>query len=64
MMKDDLFHKLYKWIPPKQKPDDLTEEEFNSYLQTEEGNSILGEFSNIPEELQLEVMKKNIKRSI
>ena len=24
---DDFFHKLYKWIPPKQKPDDLTDEE-------------------------------------
>ena len=22
----DLFHKLYKWIPPTQKPDDLTDE--------------------------------------
>ena len=27
----DLFHKLYKWIAPKQTPDDLTEEEFNGY---------------------------------
>ena len=34
---DDFFHKLYKWIPPKQKPDDLTDEEFNSYMQTEQG---------------------------
>ena len=40
----DLFHKLYKWIPPKQKPDDLTEEEFNSYLQTEEGIQYLENF--------------------
>ena len=46
-MNDDLFHKLYKWIPPKQKPDDLTEEEFNSYLQTEEGVLYLGKFSDI-----------------
>ena len=41
---DDLFHKLYKWIPPKQKPDDLTEEEFNSYVQTEEGVLYLENF--------------------
>ena len=41
---DDLFHKLYKWIPPKQKPDDLTEEEFNSYLQTDEGIQYLENF--------------------
>ncbi|MDC4231983.1 MAG: mechanosensitive ion channel [Nitrosopumilus sp.] len=41
---DDLFHKLYKWIPPKQKPDDLTDEEFNSYLQTEEGILYLENF--------------------
>ena len=41
---DDFFHKLYKWIPPKQKPDDLTEEEFNSYLQTEEGIVYLENF--------------------
>ena len=40
----DLFHKLYKWIPPKQKPDDLTEEEFNSYLQTDEGIQYLENF--------------------
>ena len=41
---EDLFHKLYKWIPPKQKPDDLTEEEFNGYLQTEEGVQYLENF--------------------
>ena len=40
----DLFHKLFKWIPPKQKPDDLTEEEFNGYLQTEEGIQYLENF--------------------
>ena len=40
----DLFHKLYKWIPPKQKPDDLTEEEFNGYLQTEKGIQYLENF--------------------
>ena len=34
---DDLFHKLYKWIPPKTVPDDLTKEEFDEKLQTQEG---------------------------
>ena len=33
----DLFHKLYKWIPPKTVPDDLTKEEFDEKLQTQEG---------------------------
>lgn len=41
---NDLFHRLYKWVPPKQKPDDLTDEEFNSYMQTEEGLSYLENF--------------------
>ena len=40
----DFFHKLYKWIPPKQKPDDLTDEEFNSYMQTEQGIQYLESF--------------------
>ena len=42
--KDDLFHKLYKWVPPKQKPDDLTEEEFQNYIQTDEGKQFLEGF--------------------
>ena len=42
--KDDLFHKLYKWVPPKQKPDDLTEEEFQNYIQTDEGMRFLEGF--------------------
>ena len=41
---NDLFHRLYKWVPPKQKPDDLTDEEFNTYMQTEEGLSYLENF--------------------
>ena len=41
---EDLFHKLYKWIPPKQKPDDLTEEEFTTYIQTEQGLQYLESF--------------------
>jgi small-conductance mechanosensitive channel len=35
--KDDLFHKLYKWVPPKVIPEDIGEEEFKEMLKTEEG---------------------------
>jgi hypothetical protein len=35
--KDDLFHKLYKWVPPKVIPEDIGEEEFNEMLKTQEG---------------------------
>ena len=40
----DLFHKCFKWIPPKLVPEDLTEEEFQKYLKTEEGRKFLEEF--------------------
>jgi len=38
---DDLFHKLFKWIPPKTLPEDLTKEEFEKNLQTKEGLDFL-----------------------
>ena len=37
----DLFHKLFKWIPPKTLPEDLTKEEFEKNLQTKEGLNFL-----------------------
>jgi len=37
----DLFHKLFKWIPPKTPPEDLTKEEFEKNLQTKEGLNFL-----------------------
>ena len=37
----DLFHKLFKWIPPKTIPEDLTKEEFEKNLQTKEGLDFL-----------------------
>ena len=37
----DLFHKLFKWIPPKTLPEDLTNEEFEKNLQTKEGLNFL-----------------------
>ena len=39
--KDDLFHKIFKWIPPKTIPEDLTKEEFEKNLQTKEGLNFL-----------------------
>jgi len=37
----DLFHKLFKWVPPKTIPEDLTKEEFEKNLQTKEGLNFL-----------------------
>ena len=42
--KDDLFHQLFEWVPPKKKPEDLTQEEFESMLQTDEGRLKLEQF--------------------
>jgi len=38
---DDLFHKIFKWVPPKILPEDLTKEEFEKNLQTKEGVNFL-----------------------
>jgi len=38
---DGLFHKIFKWIPPKPPPEDLTNEEFEKNLQTKEGLNFL-----------------------
>ena len=38
---DGLFHKIFKWIPPKTPPEDLTKEEFEKNLQTKEGLNFL-----------------------
>ena len=37
----DLFHKIFKWVPPKILPEDLTKEEFEKNLQTKEGLNFL-----------------------
>ncbi len=42
--KDDLIHKLYKWVPPKITPEDIGEEEFQKLLKTEEGRHQLEKF--------------------
>ena len=41
---DDLFHKLYRWVPPKITPEDLTDEEFQGMLESEEGMKQLEQF--------------------
>ena len=40
----DLFHKIFKWVPPKILPKDLTKEEFEKNLQTKEGLSFLEKY--------------------
>ena len=42
--KDDLFHKLYKWVPPNNAPEDIDEKEFKELLKTEEGMQYLEHF--------------------
>ena len=37
----DLFHNIFKWVPPKIIPEDLTKEEFEKKLQTKEGLNFL-----------------------
>ena len=37
----DLFHKIFKWVPPKILPEDLTKEEFEKNIQTKEGLNFL-----------------------
>ena len=43
----DLFHKLYKWVPPKIRPEEIDEEEFNEKLKTKEGLLYLENFRTI-----------------
>ena len=40
----NLFHKLYKWIPPKTAPEEIPEEEFQNHLKTQEGLKFLEQF--------------------
>ncbi|WP_299292675.1 mechanosensitive ion channel domain-containing protein [Nitrosopumilus sp.] len=43
----DLFHKLYKWVPPKIRPDEIDEAEFEEKLKTPEGQEYLENFRTI-----------------
>ena len=42
--KDEFFHTLYKWVPPKIIPQDIEKEEFNDLIKTEEGLQYLENF--------------------
>jgi len=41
---DDLFHKCFKWVPPKTTPYDMKDDEFQKYIQTKEGLKFLEEY--------------------
>jgi small-conductance mechanosensitive channel len=41
---DDLFHKFFKWVPPKKTPEDISDEDFETNLKTEDGRKFLEEF--------------------
>ena len=41
---EDLFHKMYKWVPPNVTPEDIEEKEFNEMLKTKEGMLELEQF--------------------
>ena len=41
---DDLFHRLYKWVPPKKTPKDMEEEDFEKLLKTKEGIKTLEQY--------------------
>jgi len=40
----DLFHKCFKWIPPKTTPYDMEDEEFQKQIQTKEGLEFLEKY--------------------
>lgn len=42
--KDDLFHRCFKWVPPKKTPEDISDEDFIKNLKTEDGKKFLEEF--------------------
>ena len=41
---DELFHKLYKWVPPTIPPEDILDEEFHNLCKTKEGITKLEQF--------------------
>ncbi|QLH05457.1 mechanosensitive ion channel protein MscS [Nitrosopumilus oxyclinae] len=42
--KNDLFHRCFQWVPPKNTPEDISDEEFLKNLKTEDGRKFLEEF--------------------
>ncbi len=43
--KNDLFHRCFKWIPPKHPPEDMSEKEFRDLLKTKEGVDFLEKYT-------------------
>lgn len=43
--KDDLFHRCYRWIPPKHPPEEINKDEFHNLLKTKEGIEYLERFT-------------------
>lgn len=43
--KNDLFHRCYKWIPPKHPPEDMSEKEFQELLNTKDGRDFLEKYT-------------------
>ncbi len=41
---NDLFHKIFRWLPPKNVPDDISQEDFEKHLKTKQGLKFLEEF--------------------
>ena len=41
---EDLFHRCYRWIPPKNIPEEISEEEFQKFSKTKEGMLYLEKF--------------------
>ena len=42
--KNDLFHRCFQWVPPKNTPEDISDEEFLKNIKTEDGRKFLEEF--------------------
>ncbi|MBS3923347.1 MAG: mechanosensitive ion channel, partial [Nitrosarchaeum sp.] len=42
---NDLFHRCYKWIPPKHPPEEISDKEFNEFLKTADGIDFLEKFT-------------------
>jgi len=42
---NDLFHRCYKWVPPKHPPEEISNDEFNELLQTPQGRDFLEKFT-------------------
>ena len=41
---NDLFHKFFKWVPPKNTPENISEEDFAENLKNEKGRKFLEEY--------------------